>query len=218
MGILDSGATHFYIAPLSLHGPPNTSASQISVGIDTGHVESSPTTATLPIQHLAEDFPTTRYIIPSFTNTLVGVRPICDVDCTVLFTKKDVTVLSPGDKPILTGLREKNNCRDYGASLWNQLRSCYCTRLQKVTKQLSQRTVRMISQAWKHWWDTCMRHQGSQSSQLWLGKLKGGFWDMSSTSILKCVQVLPTRSGNNQRAHGPILSRGEINQEEYSPT
>ena len=38
-GIIDYGATHFYITPSAPHGPPNTSASQISVGTDTGHVK-----------------------------------------------------------------------------------------------------------------------------------------------------------------------------------
>ena len=45
--------------------------------------------------------------MPSFTNTLIGVGPICDADCTFIFTKKDVTVLSPKSKAIITGWREK---------------------------------------------------------------------------------------------------------------
>ena len=105
--ILDSGATYFYIAPSVPHGPTNTIASQIIVVTATGNMERSLETATLPIPQLAADFPTTGYIMISFTNTLVGVGPICDADCTVLFTKKDVTVFSPGGKPILTGWREK---------------------------------------------------------------------------------------------------------------
>ena len=40
--------------------------------------------------------------MPSFTNTIIGVGPICDADCTVVFTKKDVTVLSPKCKAIPT--------------------------------------------------------------------------------------------------------------------
>ena len=105
--IVDSGATHFYIDPSAPYGPPKTSASQISVGTATGHVERSSATATLPTLQLEEDFPTTGYIMPSFTSTLVGVGPICDAECTVLFTKKYVKVLSPVGKPILTGWREK---------------------------------------------------------------------------------------------------------------
>ena len=56
---------------------------------------------------MVADFPTKGYIIPSFTNTLIGVGPICDANCTVIFKKKDVTVLSPEGKPILRGWREK---------------------------------------------------------------------------------------------------------------
>ena len=43
----------------------------------------------------------------SFTNTPVGFEHICNADCTVLFTKNHVTVLSTGGKTILTGWREK---------------------------------------------------------------------------------------------------------------
>ena len=79
-GILDSGTTHLYIAPSAPHGPPNTSAATISVGTANGQVEKSSAKATLPIPRSESDFPTTGYIIPSFTNTLIGVGPICDAD------------------------------------------------------------------------------------------------------------------------------------------
>ena len=49
----------------------------------------------------------------SFTKTIVGVGPICDADCTVLFTKHNLTVFSPEGKLILTGWREKDM-----AKLW----------------------------------------------------------------------------------------------------
>ena len=45
--------------------------------------------------------------MPPFTDTLIGVGPICDANCTVVFKKKDVTVLSPEGKPIIRGWREK---------------------------------------------------------------------------------------------------------------
>ena len=45
--------------------------------------------------------------MPSFTNTLIGVGPICDANFTVVFKKEDVTVLSTEGKTILTGWREK---------------------------------------------------------------------------------------------------------------
>ena len=49
--------------------------------------------------------------MPSFTNTLIGVGPICDSDCTVIFTRQHVTVLSPKGKAILIGWREKKLTR-----------------------------------------------------------------------------------------------------------
>ena len=103
MGIVDSGATHLYIAPSASHGLPDTSAAPISVGTANGQVEKSSATATLPILQLAADFSTKGYNMPSFTNTLIGVGPICDAYCTVIFTKKDVTVLSPKGKAGLIG-------------------------------------------------------------------------------------------------------------------
>ena len=45
--------------------------------------------------------------MPSFTNTLVGVRPIYNADYTIFFSKHDVTVLLPVGKLILIGWREK---------------------------------------------------------------------------------------------------------------
>ena len=63
--------------------------------------------ATLPIPQLAADFPTMGYIMPTFTNTLIGVGPICDANCTVVFRKEDVTFMSPDGKPIFQGWREK---------------------------------------------------------------------------------------------------------------
>ena len=55
--------------------------------------------------------------MPDFTNTLIGVEPICDANCTVVFKKKDATVLSPEGKPILQGWREKKLPRLWRFSL-----------------------------------------------------------------------------------------------------
>ena len=38
----------------------------------------------------------------SLTNTLIVVGPICDENCTVVFKKNDLTVLSPEGQKILT--------------------------------------------------------------------------------------------------------------------
>ena len=103
---MDSGATHFYIAPNAPHGLLDTSAATIKIVTANGQVSTSATRDTLPISQLAADFPTTGYIMSAFTNTLIGVGSICDADCTIVFNKKEVNVLSPEGKTILQGWRE----------------------------------------------------------------------------------------------------------------
>ena len=61
---------------------------------------------TLPIPQVKEDLPTNGYTMPTFTNTLIGVGPIFDADCTVVFKTENVTVLSPKGEPILQGWRK----------------------------------------------------------------------------------------------------------------
>ena len=100
-GIVDSSATNLYIAPNVPYGKLNMTAKNIRVGTANGQVAISTSHATLPIQQLAEDFPTTGYIMLTFKNTLIGVGPICDANCTVVFRKEYVTVMSPDGKPIL---------------------------------------------------------------------------------------------------------------------
>ena len=105
-----------YIAPNAPYGKMNTTAKKIRVGTANGQVFSSIATAKLPIPQLNADFPTKGYIIPTFTNTLIVVGPICDANFKVVFRKEYVTVLSPQGKHILQGWR-KTNSRAYGASL-----------------------------------------------------------------------------------------------------
>ena len=86
-GIVDSGATHMYIAPNAPYGQMNTTAKKLKVGTANGQAASSTATATPPIPQLDVDFPTKGYIMPTFKNTLIGVGPICDANCTVVFRK-----------------------------------------------------------------------------------------------------------------------------------
>ena len=92
---MDSGATQLYISPTTPHGPLDTSAATVKVGTANEQVATSAAKVILPILQLAADFHTTGYIVPYFTNTLIGVGRICDANCTIVFKKKDVTVLSP---------------------------------------------------------------------------------------------------------------------------
>ena len=91
---MDSCAIYLYIAPTVPYGPLDTSAATIKVGTANGRVEKSAAKATLPILQLAVDFLTTGYIMQSFTNKVIGFGTICDENCTNVFKKKDVTVLS----------------------------------------------------------------------------------------------------------------------------
>ena len=100
-GIVDSDATHLYIATNSPYGQLNTTAKKIRVGTANVKVAISTAKAMLPIPQLAVDFPTTGYIMPTFTNTIIGVGTICDANFTVVFRKKNVTVMSPDSNPIL---------------------------------------------------------------------------------------------------------------------
>ena len=103
---MDSGATHIYIAPNAPYEKMDTTGKHIRVGTANGQVTNSTAMATLPIPQVKEDFPKKGYIMPTFTNTLIVVGPICDADCTVMFKKEDVTVLSPKGEPIIQGWRE----------------------------------------------------------------------------------------------------------------
>ena len=95
-----------YIAPNVPYEKMDTTAKQKRVSTENGQVASSTATATLSIPQVNEDFPTKGYIMPTFTNTLIGVGPICDANFTVVFKKEDVTVLSPQGKHIPQGWRE----------------------------------------------------------------------------------------------------------------
>ena len=87
----------------------------------------------VPIPELNADLPTEGYIMPTFTNTLIEVGPICDANFTVVFRKEDVTVLSPQGKPILQGRREKKNPRLWQFTLSPEERKekIYTTTIQK---------------------------------------------------------------------------------------
>ena len=104
---MDSGETHIYIAPNAPYEKMDTTGKHIRVGTANGQESSSTATATIPIPQVKADFPTRGYIMPTFTNTFIGVVCFCDADCTVVFKKEYVTVLSPKGEPILQGWREE---------------------------------------------------------------------------------------------------------------
>ena len=81
---MDLGAKHIYIAPNAPYEKMDTTGKPIRVGTANGQVANSTAMATLTIPQVKSDFPTKDYIMPTFTNTLIGVGPIFDADCTVV--------------------------------------------------------------------------------------------------------------------------------------
>ena len=94
-GIVDSGSTYIYIAANAPHGPKDTSATKTRLGTANIKVATSVENTTLPIPKLSAEFPTAGYIMPTLKNTLIGIGRIYDANCTVVFKKQYVTVISP---------------------------------------------------------------------------------------------------------------------------
>ena len=63
-GIVDSGATHLYIAPSAPNGQPDTKATPITAGTANVKMVKSAATDTLPIPQFAEGLSTMGYIMP----------------------------------------------------------------------------------------------------------------------------------------------------------
>ena len=61
------------------------------------------------------------HVMPSFTNSLIGLGPFVDMGCTVVFTATGILVIHPDGHSLLDGWRE-----DAGARLW-------CFPLQPIT-------------------------------------------------------------------------------------
>ena len=159
-GIVDSGATYMYIAPNAPYEKMDTKEKQIRVFTANGQVASSTATATLPTPQLNADLPTKGYIMPTFTNTLIGVGLICDANCTVVFRKEDVTVLSQQGKPILRGWREDKLPRLWRLDLSPDERK---EKLYTTTSQKTQEANNVYDlPAWRHWSAICMRQQISR--------------------------------------------------------
>ena len=68
------------------------------------------------------------HIMPQFHHNIMGIGPLCDQGCRVLFEKKQVTVYSRDDNVLLRGWHELR-----GAKLWRfALRPHVHTNLQKA--------------------------------------------------------------------------------------
>ena len=63
------------------------------------------------LPNLLPDFPRAGKVVPSLHHTFIGLGPICDANCKVIFTKNNVIIYDQGGLLILTGWMEKNGDR-----------------------------------------------------------------------------------------------------------
>ena len=88
-------------------------AKKVTIGTATGQTQVSIGTGKLNLPKLPANFPVTGHIMPGFRHTLIGVGPLCDADCTFIFTSTAVVVRDPQGNPVLTVWREQS-----GPRLW----------------------------------------------------------------------------------------------------
>ena len=60
-------------------------------------------TCEIVLPKISSNFPTTGHAMPWFQEKLVVVGPMCDSNCTVIFSKKSVNIYSPNGTPLITG-------------------------------------------------------------------------------------------------------------------
>ena len=89
----------------------NATAPKVQVGTTNNQMAHSTGTDETTIPQLFHTFPTTGHIMLTFKYTLIGIIPIYDADCTVTFSKCDVTVFALDITPILVGWLETTDAK-----------------------------------------------------------------------------------------------------------
>ena len=84
-------------------------APKIRVGTARGEPRVSSANCELARPELQGRVPIEGHVMPTFAKTLMGICQFFDADCTVQYTKKDVTIFDPDDVPMLRGWRDPNN-------------------------------------------------------------------------------------------------------------
>ena len=99
----DTGATSIYLTPKASCANINSNAPKILVGTAGGPPLESAASCNLFLPNLLH---ISGHIMPQFHHNLMGIGPLCDHGCRVLFEKKTVTVYSQDDDLLLRGWRE----------------------------------------------------------------------------------------------------------------
>ena len=108
--ISDTGASGFYLTPKSPCANINPVAVKILVGTSGGPPHQSSESFNI----LIPNFPVSSgHIMSQFHHNLMGVGPLCNHNCRVVFEKKYFTVYSQDDDVLIRGWRKPK-----GANLW----------------------------------------------------------------------------------------------------
>ena len=109
--IADTGASSFYLTPKAPCTNINPTALQVLVGTTGGPPHRSSAFCGL----LQDNLPVVAgHSIPNFHHNLMGIGPLCNHNCPIVFENKTVTVFPPENNVLLRGWREKN-----GAKIWH---------------------------------------------------------------------------------------------------
>ena len=101
--IVDAGASGLYFMPGAPVTNINESAPKITVGTASGQPFESSATCEMALPELKDKIALDGHVMPGFKHNLAGISKWCDEDCTVKYTKKDVTIYNPQGVPIVRG-------------------------------------------------------------------------------------------------------------------
>ena len=106
-GIVDSGASGFFFTNDAPAANRNQQASSIGVCLANGLAARYIASSSLALVPSLPPAAMQGHVMPSFTNTLIGLGPFVDMGCTVVFTATGVLVIHPDGHTVLEGWREK---------------------------------------------------------------------------------------------------------------
>ena len=104
--IVDAGASGLYFTPEAPVMNINEWAPKITVGSVSGQPFVSKSACEMARPELKGRLALDGHVMPGFKHNLAGISKWCDEDCTVKYTKTDVTIYNPQGVPIVRGWRE----------------------------------------------------------------------------------------------------------------
>ena len=104
--IVDAGASGLYFKAEAPVNNLDSSAPKITVGTASGDPHTSSTRCELARPELRGKVPIEGHVMPTFSHNLMGICQFCDADCTVQYTKTDVTIFDPEGDPLVKGWRD----------------------------------------------------------------------------------------------------------------